>query len=612
MVTSATAASDHFTAIAATAASEMSESVVKPVKATFEPVDYVVFSVLLMVSAAVGIYFAVQEHRNKSKCEETTTDYLMAGRSMSYGPVSMSLIASFMSSVTILGVPAEYYVYGTMFSWFALPYALLPIIIGWVFMPVFYDLQLSSTYEYLRLRFNNPTKILAIILYMIVSVLYGGVVVYGPSIALSEVTGFNEWTAILTTGLVCIFYTSLGGLKAVIWTDVIQTVVMLSGFFAVIIQGSINLGGFGNIWRAAEEGGRIDFVHFEADPRIRHTFWSIVLGGTVFWMSVNGLNQAQVQRYVCCKTKKQAKIAIILNSIGLIVILVLAGMTGLTIYATYQHCDPLTTGQINKPDQLFPFIVMDILSYIPGIPGLFVAGVYSSSLSTISSGINAMATVTLEDFVRPNTRWSESSYKKFSQLLVVFFGLMYILFAYLASVVGGLIKMAYSVLGIIGGALAGLFVMGVLMPCINSWGAFIGTVCGFGVCVVKFVGSQLYPIPVEFLNKMPMSVEECPVYIESVSNSSVALNYTAATAATPMYVTTFANGTDSLPSSNLVNFTTESYAETERPPMTYFYDISYMYTAPMGLIVSVVVGLLVSCLTAKLTKSTSNTPRFQP
>jgi len=549
-------------------------------KGTLQVLDYVIFAGFLIISTAVGIYFAIKEHlEKKNKTNEATSDYLMAGRSMSFGPVSLSLIASFMSSVTVLGVPAEYYIYGTMFTWYIIPYLLVPAIVTWLFMPVFYDLNINSTYEYLNRRFDQYSKFLAIFMYMVLSVLYGGVVVYGPSIALSEVTGVNEWIMILSTGIICIFYTSIGGLKAVIWTDVIQAITMLSGFFAVIIQGSINHGGFGNIWRAAEEGGRIDFDHFEFDPRIRHTFWSIVIGGTTLWVGVNGLNQAQVQRYVCCKSKTHARYAILLNGIGLVVILVLAGMTGLTIYATYRFCDPISSKEISKPDQLFPFIVMDILSYLPGVPGLFVAGVCSSSLSTISSGINAMACVTIEDFVKPRTHWSDKSYKICSQILVIGFGLLYIVFAYLASVVGGLIKMAYSILGMVGGCLVGLFTMGMMMPFINNQGAFLGTLIGFSIATWRFIGSQLYPLPQEFTGKLPLSVDQCVSPDPTVS----LMNVSVTTISDTNLNSTFTIFTPSI--------------ETNRPAIAAFYDVSYIYTAPIGALVSILSGLLISCLT---------------
>ncbi|CAK8690687.1 sodium-coupled monocarboxylate transporter 1-like [Clavelina lepadiformis] len=551
-----------------------------PAKNTFQVADYVVFVFMLLISAAIGIYFAFEQRRSKS---ETTDSYLMANRQMSYGPVSMSLIASFMSSVTILGVPAEYYIYGSMFTWFGLLYLLIPFIIGWIYLPVFYDLGISSTYEYLERRFNRATRLICTFMFLVLSVLYGGIVVYGPALALSEATGFDMWIAILSTGLVCIFYTSLGGLKAVIWTDVFQAILMITGFIAVIIQGSINFNGFSNIWKAAEEGGRIDFVHFEFDPRIRHTFWAMMVGGVIFWISINGVNQTQVQRYLCCKTKRDAKIAIILNGIGLVVILVLAGMTGLTIFATYRHCDPIDSGKIRKSDQLFPFIVMDILGYLPGIPGLFVAGVYSSSLSTISSGMNAMACVALEDFIKPFTKWKTKTYTLLSKLLSLGFGVSFILLAYLASHVGGLIRMAYSVHGIIGGPVVGLFTIGIMLPFVNGWGALVGVCLGWGSSIWMFVGSTFYPKSEEFFNVLPRSTKGCSAsdVISSVSDEARALEVTLA---------------ERVFNTTLISSTSSSVT-TERPPIADFYAASYLYLAVVGCLTTIVFAILFSLLT---------------
>ncbi|CAK8690688.1 sodium-coupled monocarboxylate transporter 1-like [Clavelina lepadiformis] len=548
-------------------------SVLLPTKNTFQVVDYVVFGFMLLISAAIGIYFAFEQ---RGKNQEGTDYYLMANRQMSYGPVSMSLIASFMSSVTILGVPAEYYIYGSMFTWFGIWYLFVPLIVGWIFLPVFYDLGISSTYEYLEKRFNRATRLICTFMFLILSLLYGGIVIYGPALALSEVTGFDMWIAILSTGLVCIFYTTLGGLKAVIWTDVFQAILMITGFIAVIIQGSINFNGFSNIWKAAEAGGRIDFVHFEFDPRIRHTFWSIMFGGIVIWLGINGVNQTQVQRYLCCKTKKDARIAIILNGIGLVVILVLAGMTGLTIFATYRHCDPIDSGKIRKSDQLFPFIVMDILGYLPGIPGLFVAGVYSSSLSTISSGMNAMACVVLEDFIKPFTKWKTKTYTLLSKFLSLGFGVSFILLAYLASNVGGLIRMAYSVQGIIGGPMVGLFTIGIMLPFVNDWGALIGVCLGWASTIWMFVGSTIYPKPKEFLRIMPRSTEGCPVsdVIDPISQALTTSGF---------------NTTLSL-------LSTTSNAE-ERPGIADFYAASYLYLATVGCLTTIVSGILFSLIT---------------
>nr|XP_039267207.1 sodium-coupled monocarboxylate transporter 1-like [Styela clava] len=567
----------------------------------FHTVDYVVFATMLFISASIGVFFAI---RSRRKGTTSTGDYLMASREMSYGPVSLSLIASFMSSVTIIGLPAEYYVYGTMFTWFGVVYLLLPIILIAIYIPVFYDLGIASTYEYLELRYNKFTRLAVTCLYLILSTLYGGIVTYGPALALSKVTGLNMWGSIICTGGVCMFYTTLGGLKAVIWTDVLQSILMLSGFVIVIIQGSINLGGFSNIWEAAQDGGRIDFHSFEIDPRIRHTFWSILIGGSILWTSIFGVNQSQVQRYICCRTRRDANIAIIISGIGLIIIMILAAMTGLTIYATYEDCDPINNGDVDKADQLFPYIIMDIVGHLPGIPGLFVAAVFSSSLSTISSGINAMACVTLEDFIRPLTDWRDLSYTRTSRVLVLLYGCIYIMVAYLASEIGGLIRMSYSIHGIIGGPITGIFTIGMLASWVNSHGAMSGLLAGLASTTWLFVGSTIYPSPSIYTRPLHRSTDGCDGYDTSNATNVLLItnqSYSPIEISTPSYYSvehsnaSFEYQTVDGTLQTITNDVDQN--DGERPPIAEFYALSYLHFATVGFLSTILVTMLVSALT---------------
>nr|XP_039268550.1 sodium-coupled monocarboxylate transporter 1-like [Styela clava] len=555
----------------------------------FHPVDYVVFSIMLMLSASIGVYFAVQARRTKAT---SSGDYLMASRKMTHGPVSFSLLASFMSSVTILGLPAEYYMFGTMFTWFGLIYLLQPLIITSIYLPVFYELELVSAYEYLELRYNRLTRLLVTVLYLVLSTLYGGIVTYGPALALSKVTGLNMWGSIICTGGVCMFYTTLGGLKAVIWTDVLQSIIMISGFLVVIIQGSINLGGFSNIWKEAVNGGRIDFVHFEIDPRIRHTFWTILIGGSVLNASVNGCNQSQIQRYVCCRTKRDASISIFTSAIGLIIIMILAGMTGLTIYAIYKECDPISSGEVDKADQLFPYVIMDIVGHLPGIPGLFVAAVFSSSLSTISSGINAMACVTLEDFVRPSTNWTEMNYTRISKVFVILYGVLYIFVAFLASQIGGLIQMSFTVHGTIGGPITGIFTIGMLASWVNSWGALSGIFAGLFSTMWLFVGSRFYPSPPKYTRPLNLYTDGCieQDLFSTASVTNVNTSYEGMGETSADYDTSTTN----------YNLVTE--LSNDRPPIAEFYALSYLHFATVGFLTAVSVAMIVSLLTGRTKK----------
>ncbi|KAG2460220.1 SC5AC protein, partial [Polypterus senegalus] len=229
--------------------------------------DYVVFAAMLVISAVIGIYYAIADGG-----QNTSKDFLMGGRRMTAIPVALSLTASFMSAVTVLGTPAEIYRNGAMFSIFGFTYAFVVIISSEIFVPVFYRLGITSTYE--------------------------------------------------------------GGLKAVVWTDVFQVGVMVAGFSSVIIRAAVVQGGVSTIVNDSYHGGRLNF-----------------------WESL----------YV--------------NLIGLWAILACAVFSGLSLYSIYKDCDPWTAHIVSAPDQLMPYLVLDILRDFPGVPGLFVSCAYSGTLS---------------------------------------------------------------------------------------------------------------------------------------------------------------------------------------------------------------------------------------
>uniref|UniRef100_A0A4W3HX80 Sodium-coupled monocarboxylate transporter 1-like n=1 Tax=Callorhinchus milii TaxID=7868 RepID=A0A4W3HX80_CALMI len=183
--------------------------------------------------------------------------------------------------------------------------------------------------------------------------------------------------------------------------------IMISGFLAVVIRATVVENGIAQIWNNSYHGGRLNFWDFNPDPLRRHTFWTIVIGGSFMWTAIYGINQSQVQRYISCKNKFEAKLSLYLNMIGLWVTTTCAVLTGLSMYSIYSQCDPLTANLVRTSDQLTPYLVMDILGGYPGVPGLFVAAAYSGTLSTVSSSINALAAVTVEDFIKPNINLSE-------------------------------------------------------------------------------------------------------------------------------------------------------------------------------------------------------------
>eukprot|EP00069_Balaena_mysticetus_P013492 bmy_22059T0 len=343
---------------------------------TFVVWDYVVFAGMLLISAVIGIYYAFVGGGQK-----TSKDFLMGGRRMTAVPVAMSLTASFMSAVTVLGTPSEVYRFGAIFSIFAITYFFVVVLSAEVFLPVFYKLEITSTYEYLGLRFNKYVRLCGTILFIVQTILYTGIVIYAPALALNQVTGFDLWGAVVATGVVCTFYCTMQPCSEISKQKSLAKGKKIILHLVALFQFSEN--------------------SFNPNPLQRHTFWTIVIGGTFTWTSIYGVNQSQVQRYISCKSRFQAKMSLYINLVALWLILACTVLCGLTLYSRYHDCDPWTAKKVSAPDQLMPYLVLDILQDYPGLPGLFVACAYSGTLSTVSSSINALAAVTVEDLVKP-------------------------------------------------------------------------------------------------------------------------------------------------------------------------------------------------------------------
>uniref|UniRef100_A0A4W5P811 Sodium-dependent multivitamin transporter n=1 Tax=Hucho hucho TaxID=62062 RepID=A0A4W5P811_9TELE len=444
----------------------------------FTTIDYVIFALLLVASMGIGLYYALSGGRQR-----TTQEFLLADRSMSCLPVSLSLIATFQSAVAIVGVPAEIYTHGTQYWFIGCAYILGLLIPAHVFIPVFYRLHLTSAYQYLELRFSKPVRICGTLTFIFQTVIYMGVCVYTPALALNAVTGFDLWGAVLATGLVCTLYTTLGGLKAVIWTDVFQTIVMFAGQLAVIVVGVQQTGGLAEVWRKVWEGNRISGIDLNPDPTERYTFWTLGVGGVFLMLSLYGVNQAQVQRYLSSKTEREAIMSCYMVFPSLQVALALSCVMGLVMFARYCGEDRFhKIGNLSKNEMVLYF-VMDMLQDIPGLSGLFIACLFSAALSTISSAFNSLATVTLEDLIKPHcSSMTEARATLLSKGLVKIQILCLIMtFLYLFQ-----FKAAFKIFGMVGGPLLGIFCLGMFFPWANSTGALVGL--GSGLVMAFWVG----------------------------------------------------------------------------------------------------------------------------
>ncbi|XP_011304939.1 sodium-coupled monocarboxylate transporter 2-like [Fopius arisanus] len=475
----------------------------------FHWADWLVFALMLSCSAASGIW-----HFRKA-LKSTIAEYILGRSGFTVFPVSASLIASFISGVTILGTPAEIYNFGTQYWITVFSILFAGVITANVYLPVFMKLKLNSCYEYLELRFNRGVRILISLIFVIDVVLYQSIVVYVPALALNQVTGISIYLIGGIVCFVCVFYTVLGGIRAVVWTDAFQVVVMVFAVIAVTSLGTYNIGGVDKVWRIASENQRIEVLNFDTSPFTRHTVWTVLIGSCLYSTAYISVNQTMVQRYSSLTSERSSKIAILIFTIGVMCFISLTCWCGLVLFAWWAppKCDPRASGLIKTDDQMLPAYVMEIAGHLHGIPGIFVAGIFSAALSTLSVGLNSTSVVLLEDFVKgcfqlkPNDRCSTI----FVKAVVVCLGFFAMGFLFIVEKMGGVLAVTGSLAAIAAGTSFGVFTLGMLFPWANSKGAFTGAVTGFLVAGWSSLGANAMVAAGEIIpKKLPVPLTSCP------------------------------------------------------------------------------------------------------
>ncbi|XP_021706833.1 sodium-coupled monocarboxylate transporter 1 isoform X2 [Aedes aegypti] len=456
--------------------------------------DYLVFVLMLVSCIFIGIYFGYKDHqkhknRKTARRDSEALDYLVGGRKMKIFPVAVSLVASWISGISLLGTSTEIYVYGTQYCYIVFAIVLMGFAMHYIFLPVFHDLQITSAYEYLQMRFDKRMRVFGSVLFMVACLLWMPVVIYVPALAFNQVTGINIHTVTPIVCLICIFYTSVGGMKAVVWTDVIQSAVTLGAILVVLIKGVIDIGGPSVVLERNLAGKRIEAPIYDPNPTLRHSVWTMWIGGSVWYTYGVSCSQDMIQRYLSLPTLDHARKALRGFIFGMILVIVLLSSIGMLIYATYHDCDPLTTNLAAAKDQLLPLFVMDIFQNYPGAAGVFVAGIFSAALSSLSSALNALAAITFEDFVKPyfEDKLTEKQIAITLRGSVLIFGIISVIFIYVVEHLGAVMQLTMTLSSTSGGPLFGLFVMGILMPWVNATGALYGGLAGFlSMCYLCF------------------------------------------------------------------------------------------------------------------------------
>ncbi|XP_045104374.1 sodium-coupled monocarboxylate transporter 2-like [Portunus trituberculatus] len=318
-------------------------------------------------------YSAIQ-----SRGRESTQDFLSGGRNMPPFPVAISLLGGMFSVIFILGNPTEVYYFGAQIM-----VAILGVIPGSMLVhqgliPILYNLGILSLNGYVEKCFNCVIlRRVSTMCHLLSSFFFMGICLYAPSLALSTVTGLSLWGSMISMGTVCTIYITIGGVRAVVYTDVLQTTLMFGGVLVVMVMCCLDIGVV-NIWTAANDGGRLEVFNFDISPFTRHTFRSTMVLGFYATVNMLGLNQGCYQRLASVSSLQVTQRLIVSFMLGIMWLLLYS--SGAVAYVMYRDCDPLISGRIEKPDQILPYLVINKLGHFTGLPGLFVAAVYGGVL----------------------------------------------------------------------------------------------------------------------------------------------------------------------------------------------------------------------------------------
>ncbi|CAI5448242.1 unnamed protein product [Caenorhabditis angaria] len=450
--------------------------------------DYAVFAASIGLSLGTGIYHAIKSRYLLRRGGRTAKEeYLMGGRDLPPLPVALSLLTTFLSGILMLGVPAEMFQRGAQIWLNFVIGVVSSLITCYVFLPVFYKMKSTCLHEYFIHRYNSVLiRRLFSGLFLLFTIVYMAIVVYAPSVALSPVINIDKWCLILIFGCTTTIYTCIGGIKAVVWTDSLQAILMYSGVFTLIIKGLNHprVGGFSRVLDIAWDSGRIsEIASFNWRLDQYNSFWINVLSGTVVWLASFGVNQLAIQRYSSLPSLEKAQGIIKYTMLPFVILCSIVTFVGFIALAYFYNCNPLETGEIKDVDHITILFARDILQPTPGLFGLYVSCIMSATLSTLSSGMNSMAAAIYEDFLKTSLdgKITDVQATRLNKAIVLLCGVISTSLAFTAEYLGGILRICISVMGAMSGPMVAIFVLAMFFP--RS---------GQKACLISFVISNLF------------------------------------------------------------------------------------------------------------------------
>jgi solute:Na+ symporter, SSS family len=324
-------------------------------------------------------------------------DYFLAGRSVPWWAICFSIVATETSALTFISIPATSYRTDFWFLQLAAGYLIGRVIIAWVLLPRYFSGELVTAYQLLEQRFGGGTRRFASVIFLVTRAFADSVRIFAAAIPVTLITGLAYWQSIVLAGVVTLVYTYYGGLRAVIWIDVVQMgLYVFGGIIAIYVLSQLVPGGWSEIVATAAAADKMRVVHLEGGFASGQWLLTGLVGGAFLSMASHGVDHLIVQRLLAAPSLQGARRALVGSGLLVIAQFALFLVVGLGLYAYYG-------GQaFDVPDEIFPRFIVEGLP--PGLSGLIVAGILAAMMSTVSSSLNSLASATTHDLYAPLAR----------------------------------------------------------------------------------------------------------------------------------------------------------------------------------------------------------------
>jgi SSS family solute:Na+ symporter len=435
---------------------------------------------VLVVLYLIGItWFGL---RFRQKGERSIKSYFLADRNLPWWAISLSIVAAETSTLTIISVPGIAFTGDFGFLQLVLGYLLGRIMICILFLPRYFRGELLTAYQLIGERFGKRLHRLTAFLFLVMRAAAEGVRVFAVAIVVGVALGTGDIASIVILSLLTLLYTFEGGMRAVIWTDVLQMCLYVVGTLVSLWTVCAHIpGGAHTLFAEASAAGKLTVFHFGWSLTQTYTFWAGVIGGGFLTMASHGTDQLMVQRLLAAKNLRESRLALLSSGVVIFVQFTLFLLIGAGLYVYYKHIGQAP--QVPSADRLFPVFIVHQMP--AGISGLMIAAILAAAMSNLSAALNSLASTSMVDFYLPrHPEMSEDMRAELSRWMTLAWAVVLLLLAILSRSGGHVLEIGLAIASVLWGGMLGVFLLGTLTKRATEMATMIGLVFG---CVLNLL-----------------------------------------------------------------------------------------------------------------------------